>query len=111
MISLQLVFLRSCGSGVRSDRESSEVGMRGVPHLAPRSPPRSFCCECILQAAIDFAEVPILAMRGRLCTKIERLFMPINKVFELGRRAVKKKNSLLCGEKMGDMKAKWHTLP
>ena len=66
------------------------------PHLPPRSPPRkslsSFFCNCILQAAIDFAGVrkhrslprkfcacilqnaidfavpPILARRGRLCT-------------------------------------------
>ena len=28
--------------------------------------------------------------RGRLCTKIEKFFMPINKVFELGRRAARK---------------------
>ena len=43
-----------------------------------------------LQGAIDFAVLPILARRGWLCTKIEKIFMPINKVFELGRRAARK---------------------
>jgi len=43
-----------------------------------------------VQAAIDFAVLPILARRGRLCTKIEKFFMPINKVFELGKRAARK---------------------
>jgi hypothetical protein len=40
--------------------------------------------------------------RGWLCTKIEKFFMPINKVFELGRRAVRKELIALRGERIGD---------
>ena len=45
---------------------------RHHPRVSHRSPPRkflsSFFYKCILQAAIDFAVLPILARRSKLCT-------------------------------------------
>ena len=76
-----------CGCG----REVAELECKSTPRsTAHRTPPRTFFCKCILQAAIDFAEVHILAMRGRRCTytltfswlsvfkKIEKLIYPYN---------------------------------
>ena len=41
-----------------------ERTFRCKPRVAHRSPPRKFFCKCILQGAIDFAELPILARQG-----------------------------------------------
>jgi len=43
-----------------------------------------------------------VVLRGGLCTKIGKFFMPINKAFELGRRAVRKELVALRGERIGD---------
>ena len=58
---------------------SIECGVDGAfrrqPRLAHRSPPRSFFGECILQGAIDFAEMRERSWRrGRLCTYLSLTF-------------------------------------
>jgi len=45
-------------------KQLEERAFKHQPRVAPRSPPCSFFYNCILQGAIVFAELPILARQG-----------------------------------------------